>query len=108
VAQGLCERSPFDHINVVPISHNHIDHHSPASSVRFLLNNPKTVLVTTPEVRWQMERDSPEFKKIQSQVVVPDLDWKQSTTGSEWDQAGTGAPQARGRWAVQGNRMNSD
>jgi L-ascorbate metabolism protein UlaG (beta-lactamase superfamily) len=71
---------PFDHINVVLISHNHIDHHSPASSVRFLLNNPKTVLVTTPEVRWQMEHDSPEFKKVQSQVVVPDLEWKQSTT----------------------------
>jgi L-ascorbate metabolism protein UlaG (beta-lactamase superfamily) len=79
---------PFDHINVVLISHAHVDHFSPASSVRFLLNNPRTVLVTTPEVRWFMEHDSPdfrniesqEFKKIQSQVVVPDLDWKQSTT----------------------------
>jgi L-ascorbate metabolism protein UlaG (beta-lactamase superfamily) len=71
---------PFDHIKVVLISHNHIDHHSPASSVRFLLNNPKSILVTTPEVRMQMEHDSPEFKKIQSQVVVPDLEWKQSTT----------------------------
>jgi hypothetical protein len=27
-----------------------------------------------------MEHDSPEFKKIQSQVVVPDLEWKQSVT----------------------------
>jgi L-ascorbate metabolism protein UlaG (beta-lactamase superfamily) len=71
---------PFDHINVVLISHNHIDHHSPASDVRFLLNNPKSVLVTTPEVRGQMEHDSPEFKQIESQVVVPLLDWKQSTT----------------------------
>jgi len=71
---------PFDHINVVLISHNHSDHHSPASSARFLLNNPKTVLVTTPEVRWQMEKDIPEFKKFQSQVIVPDLAWKQSTT----------------------------
>ncbi len=71
---------PFDHINVVLISHNHIDHHSPASSVRFLLNNPKSVLVTTPEVLGQMEKDSPEFKKIQSQVVVPRLEWKESTT----------------------------
>jgi L-ascorbate metabolism protein UlaG (beta-lactamase superfamily) len=52
---------PFDHINVVLISHNHIDHHSPASDVRFLLNNPKSILVATPEVRWQMEHNSPEF-----------------------------------------------
>jgi L-ascorbate metabolism protein UlaG (beta-lactamase superfamily) len=71
---------PFDHINVVLISHNHIDHHSSASDVRFLISNPKSVLVTTPEVRMQMEKDSPEFKQIQSQVVVPLLDWKQSTT----------------------------
>jgi L-ascorbate metabolism protein UlaG (beta-lactamase superfamily) len=80
---------PFDHINVVLISHGHVDHESPALSVRFLLNNPKTILVTTPEVRWQMENfrpefgnkiESQEFRKIQSQVIVPDLEWKQSTT----------------------------
>jgi L-ascorbate metabolism protein UlaG (beta-lactamase superfamily) len=79
---------PFDHINVVLISHAHVDHFSPASTVRFLINNPRTVLVTTPEVRWFMERDSSEwrniesqdFKKIQSQVIVPDLEWKQSIT----------------------------
>jgi len=70
----------FDHVNVLLISLNHIDHHSSTSSVRFLLNNPKSVLVTTPEVRMQMEKDSPEFKKIQSQVVVTSLDGKQSTT----------------------------
>jgi len=78
---------PFDHINVVLISHNHIDHESPASIVRFLLNNPKTLLVTTPEVKWQMENyrpefgnkfESQEFKNVRAQVVVPILDWKQS------------------------------
>ena len=71
---------PFDHINVLLIGLNHIDHHSSASSVRFLLNNPKSVLVTTLEVRTQMEKDSTEFKKVQSQVVVALLDGKQSTT----------------------------
>jgi len=71
---------PFDHINVVLISHNQSDHHSPADSVRLLLNNPKTVLMTTPEVRWQMAKDTPDFTKIQSQVIVPDLAWKQSIT----------------------------
>jgi L-ascorbate metabolism protein UlaG (beta-lactamase superfamily) len=71
---------PFDHIKVVLISHNHSDHHSPTDSVRLLLNNPKTVLVTTPEVRWQMAKDAPDFTKIQSQVIVPDLAWKQSIT----------------------------
>jgi L-ascorbate metabolism protein UlaG (beta-lactamase superfamily) len=78
---------PFDHINVVLINHNHVDHESPALIVRFLLNNPKTVLVTTPEVKWQVENyrpefgnktESQEFKNVQSQVVVPVLDWKQS------------------------------
>jgi L-ascorbate metabolism protein UlaG (beta-lactamase superfamily) len=71
---------PFDHINVALISHAHIDHGAPASSVRFLLNNPTSVIVTTPEVRMFMEQSSPDFKKVQSRVVIPHLAWKQTTT----------------------------
>jgi L-ascorbate metabolism protein UlaG (beta-lactamase superfamily) len=75
--QGL---PPFDGVSVMLISHNHVDHHWPPSTVRFLLHNPKAVVVTTPEVRDQMKKDSPEFETIAPRLVVPELEWKQSTT----------------------------
>jgi L-ascorbate metabolism protein UlaG (beta-lactamase superfamily) len=69
---------PFDHVRLLLISHNHVDHHCPASTVRFLEQNPKAVVVTTPEVRAQMKKDSPEFGKIEARVEAPELAWKQS------------------------------
>jgi L-ascorbate metabolism protein UlaG (beta-lactamase superfamily) len=70
---------PFDGIGLVLISHNHVDHHRPASTVRFLLRNPKAVVVTTTEVRDQMQKESPELEQVRSRVVVPELEWKQCT-----------------------------
>jgi len=71
---------PFDNVGLVLISHNHIDHHRPSSTARFLLNHPKAVVVTTPEVRDQMKKELPDFEKIAARLVVPELEWKQSTT----------------------------
>jgi L-ascorbate metabolism protein UlaG (beta-lactamase superfamily) len=72
-------RPPFDNLSLLLISHNHIDHHWPPSTVRFLLHNPKAVVVTTPEVRDQMKKDTHDFEKVQSRLVVPELEWKRST-----------------------------
>jgi L-ascorbate metabolism protein UlaG (beta-lactamase superfamily) len=63
---------------LVLISHDHIDHHSPGSSVRFLLSNPQATLLTTPEVRDRMKQDGPVFDQVADRVVVPRLTWKQS------------------------------
>jgi L-ascorbate metabolism protein UlaG (beta-lactamase superfamily) len=75
--QGL---PPFDNVGLVLITHNHIDHHRPSFTARFLLNNPKAVAVTTSEVREQMKKELADFDRIAARVVVPDLEWKQSTT----------------------------
>jgi L-ascorbate metabolism protein UlaG (beta-lactamase superfamily) len=71
---------PFDNVGVVLISHDHIDHHRPSSTARFLVHHPKAAVVTTPEVRDRMKKELPDFEKTAAQLVVPELEWKQSTT----------------------------
>jgi L-ascorbate metabolism protein UlaG (beta-lactamase superfamily) len=77
IEQGL---PPFDNVGLVLITHNHIDHHRPASTARFLLNNPKAVVVTTSEVREQMKKELADFDRIAARVVAPELEWTQRTT----------------------------
>jgi L-ascorbate metabolism protein UlaG (beta-lactamase superfamily) len=71
---------PFDGVDLLLVSHAHGDHYGPPPVVNFLLNNPKAVLLTTPEVRDLAQKWIPDFKKVAERVIVPELEWKQSAT----------------------------
>lgn len=73
------EDAPFDGISLLLISHAHIDHFSAASTVRFLANHPKALVVTTEEVEAGLKPISG-YDEVASRVVAPRLSWKQSLT----------------------------
>jgi L-ascorbate metabolism protein UlaG (beta-lactamase superfamily) len=70
---------PFDGVTLMFISHDHEDHYSAPSTVRFLQNHPKTLVVTTPEVLKRL-KTIPGFDKVEAQVIAPDIAWKKSLT----------------------------
>src|SRR6266496_1635177 len=71
---------PFDGIDLLLISHAHGDHFSAPLVLSFLLRNPKTMLLTTPEVRDNMKASAQDFLKVAAQVVAPEVEWKHRAT----------------------------
>ena len=69
--------APFDGVSLLLISHDHTDHYSPQSTIRFLQGHPKAVLVTTGEVRDRLKTIAG-FDAVAARIVAPDLAWKQS------------------------------
>jgi L-ascorbate metabolism protein UlaG (beta-lactamase superfamily) len=71
---------PFDGVGLLLITHAHSDHFAPPPTVNFLLHNPKAVALATPEARDLMKKWVPDYAKVAERVIVPELEWKQSTT----------------------------
>jgi L-ascorbate metabolism protein UlaG (beta-lactamase superfamily) len=72
-------KAPFDGVTLLLISHDHIDHYSPAATVKFLAGHPKALVVTTAEVLERLKTVAG-FDAVATRVVAPDLAWKQAVT----------------------------
>lgn len=61
---------PFDDVDLVFVSHNHMDHFGPRTLTRHLRANTKATLVCTPQTRESLERHIANYPGIAERIVA--------------------------------------
>jgi hypothetical protein len=70
--------SPFDSLDLILIGHAHEDHYNTEIVERAMLKNEHAVLVTTPDVRNDIESNVDSFSFYSDRIWVPDLEFYHS------------------------------
>lgn len=70
-------KAPFDQIDLVLVSHRHLDHFHPESVGRHLQHNSKAVLVSSQQVVDEVEKNFKDFQVIKSRVTAATPPWKE-------------------------------
>jgi len=70
--------SPYDQIDLLLVSHIHLDHFHPRSIGLHLKNNPKSVLVTTNQVADEVKKNYEDHAKINPQIKSISHVWKKT------------------------------
>lgn len=71
--------SPYDQINLLLVSHMHLDHFHPESVALALKNNPHGVLVSSEQVVSQINENLNDDEKIKSRIIEITPEWKQKS-----------------------------
>ena len=71
-------RAPYDKINVLLVSHIHLDHFHPESIGLYLKNNPKTVFASSGQAVDEVAKKFADNEKIRSQIKPVTHEWKKS------------------------------
>jgi len=69
-------RAPYDKLNLILVSHIHLDHFHPQSTGLHLANNPKAILISSDQVADGVKKDFVDFQKIESRVQRSTPEWK--------------------------------
>ena len=67
---------PYDKLNLILVSHIHLDHFHPQSVGLHLANNPGAVLVSSDQVADGVKKEFADFQKIESRVIRSTPQWK--------------------------------
>ena len=70
-------KAPFDAIDLILVSHRHLDHFHPESVGLHLQHNPKAVLVSSQQVVDEVEKNFKDFQAIKSRVTAATPPWKE-------------------------------
>jgi L-ascorbate metabolism protein UlaG (beta-lactamase superfamily) len=76
-------KPPYNEVDLVLVSHMHLDHFHPESVGRHLFNNPKAVLVSSQQVVDSVAKEFDGFKEIEARVKRATPEWKNSITFNE-------------------------
>ncbi len=81
LAQALeLVRSPYDQIDLVLVSHIHLDHFHPESVGLHLQNNPTAVLASSDQIVDAVQKDFKEFSKVEARIKRLKYEWKSQAT----------------------------
>lgn len=70
--------APFDSIDLILLTHDHIDHYDPEILGSCLNNNPNAVLVTTLGVRTKLSGSLAFYDDLKDRIYAPEPAWKES------------------------------
>jgi len=70
-------KAPFHQIDLILVSHRHLDHFHPESVGRHLQHNSKAVLVSSQQVVDEIEKNFKDFQSIKSRVLAATPPWKE-------------------------------
>lgn len=98
-AQIETAQPPFDQIDVILVSHRHLDHFHPEAVASHLRHNPRTVLISSEQVVREIENSAADFSALRSRVttMTPALRQRATTTAAGVDIAILGVGHGTGR-----------
>jgi L-ascorbate metabolism protein UlaG (beta-lactamase superfamily) len=69
-------RPPYDQLQLLLVTHIHLDHFHPQSVGLHLQNNPRAVLVSSAQVADSLKQDFGSYREIESRVQRVTPEWK--------------------------------
>ena len=72
-------QTPYDKINLLLVSHIHLDHFHPDSIGSYLRNNPKAMLISSEQVTGEVTKSFTDYEKIKDQIKPVTHEWKKLT-----------------------------
>jgi L-ascorbate metabolism protein UlaG (beta-lactamase superfamily) len=69
---------PYDKINLLLVSHVHLDHFHPQSIALHLKNNPRAALVSSDQIVEEIAKNFAEYEKIKAQIEPIRHEWKKA------------------------------
>ena len=70
-------KAPFDKIDLILVSHRHLDHFHPESVGLHLQHNPKAILVSSQQVVDEVEKNFKDYQSIKARVTGATPPWKE-------------------------------
>lgn len=70
-------KPPFDRIDLILVSHMHLDHFHPESVGLYLQHNPKAILVSSQQVINEIEKNFKDYETIKARVIGATPPWKE-------------------------------
>jgi L-ascorbate metabolism protein UlaG (beta-lactamase superfamily) len=78
-------QKPYDKINLLLVSHVHLDHFHAASIGLHLKNNPGAILASSEQITGEVAKNFADYEKIKSQIKPVTYEWKKTV---EYNQDG--------------------
>src|SRR5688572_19497274 len=72
-------RAPYGKINVLLVSHVHLDHFHPQSIGQYLKSNPGSILASSDQAVGEVAKNFAEHEKVRSQIKPITHEWKKSS-----------------------------
>ena len=72
-------RAPYDKIDLILVSHIHLDHFHPQSIGQYLKSNPRSIFASSGQAVDDVSKGFPDYEKVKAQIRPVAHEWKKSS-----------------------------